>query len=121
MKDPEKKVFLKITTWAGFLGVHYYGSLWCDGKKIDIRWVPGDKYRRMLNYFEDKELWGQIKKGDDTSKFLREYDLIKEAKKQWKKLFPAAEILIKGDPMSIHDEIDESFVLDKIKNGRNEK
>jgi len=115
MKKPKSKVFLSITTWAGTFGMHYYGSFWYNGKREDdVRWIPPEKHRKMLNELE-YEKFSKLKKGEDTIKFLREYDLIEEAKKQWKKRFPKAEILIKGNPMSVHDDIDESLILDKKK------
>jgi len=94
-----KKVYLNITTWAGSFGIHYYGSLWCGGKREEVRWIPPEDYLKMLNSFESR--MDRIKSKKKTIKFLREGDVIQEAIKQYKTIFPGAIILFQGNPMSI--------------------
>lgn len=91
-KDTEQAVYLSITTWVGTFGIHYYGSLYYNGKREEICWIPPEKQRKMLNDLEEKMF--RLKKGQSTRQFLSESDLIKEAKKQWKEIFPSAKFLL---------------------------
>ena len=103
------KVYLVITSWVGYLGIHFYGSLWCRGKREDIRWVPPDSYRKMLNDYEEKRY--KLKAGEKTSRFLRAGDIEIEAITQWKTIFPEAQILFKGNP--IYEDIKDLPILDR--------
>lgn len=96
MKEKEI-VFLTITSWVGFLGLHYYGSLWNLGKRRDLEWVPSEDYRNRLNRCEDDK-FSKLKKNQKTIKFLREHDLIEEAIKQYRIIYPKGKHLLKGNP-----------------------
>jgi len=110
----EDTAYLHIVTWVGFCGIHYYGSIWFQGKRKEVRWIPYENQRKMLNdYTTEKFL--KLKKGDHTIRFLREGDLETGAIRQYKKMFPGANRLVKGNPLSIYDDFPETDILDGIR------
>ncbi len=107
-------VWLKITSWRGisFGAIHYYGELQIDVEypengsfelrrtltasqaarmnKMDRELRPGDKYA------------GRWRAGETTDGFDTREDVIKQARKVWKKMFPRHRRLVLGD--SVYDK-----------------
>ena len=114
----EDTAYLRITSWVGTFGIHYYGDIWFNGKRKELNWVPPENQRKMLNDYEIYK-FSRLKKGELTIKFLREGDLETEAVRQYKMIFPEAKRLVKGNPMSIYDEFPEKDILEEEKsNGK---
>lgn len=93
----ENMVFLSITSWVySGIGTHYYGRLRpCDGEEaFDVTYklsqIEADRFNRGTTdvlYEVDEE----------SERFFSRDKVIAAAKKQFKKYFPGATILILGD------------------------
>jgi len=94
-------VYLQITSWAGVsIGAeHSYGEL-CgyNGKEdqtIELKKALTREDARLLN--KKDSTYGRLwKEGELTKRFNTEEEIIKIAKKEWKKHFPQAKVLIEG-------------------------
>lgn len=96
----EKIAILDVTTWVGtsaFGASHYYGRIRLKDKSIDVtKPIKTKKLCDKLNK-EDRYDFDLYEVGDNTNRFHDIMDLIKHAKKVYKKEFPEAIALIRGD------------------------
>jgi len=104
-------IWLKVSSWVG-IGIgaeHYYGKLidqslpWEERIKNEqtVKRPLGSKEARELSK-KDTEMFDEkirctYRKGDLTDRFASESDVIAQAKKTWKELYPHGEILLLGD------------------------
>ena len=92
-------VYLEITTWQGLsIGAeHYYGKL-CGYNKgehisVELKKVMTREDARILNKKDSAHCWEE---GETTDRFDTEEGIKKIARKEWKKHFPQAKIVVEG-------------------------
>lgn len=92
-----KEVFLEISSFIGYLGKHYYGKIECWNKKDD-KFEIIELTRRVTQEEIDKdpEDWFRYDVGDNTNRFNSQKEVIKKARRVWKKHFPHALVLVLG-------------------------
>ncbi len=94
--------YLEIRTFKGSApgASHYFGSLYCRGEKSkDLKYTLSILQARAMNKtqgYDDDSGW-RWEPGKECNTFLNEKHIIDHAKKVWRKEFPAATILIRGD------------------------
>jgi len=100
----EHIVFLTITTWVGTCVIgadHYYGRLrpLNGNQSFDVSYKLSKEDAKNLNRGIKPENVKSIgyKEGDESERFRSRKKLIAEAKKQFKKRFPKAKVLVLGD------------------------
>ena len=97
-------VFLTVSSWRGVsIGAqHYYGrlSLIEGSQSFDVVYKLSKEDAEHFNNFwsleGSKELIG-YEEGEETSRFRSEKKLITAAKRQFRKHFPNAKVLVLGD------------------------
>jgi len=102
MKHNQNKfVYLEISFWEGYGGQHYYGSLkgYLNNEyaSIELSFILTKKQAQKLGvkYYE---------KGDESTRFFSEQQLITYAIKTFKQHFPEAEVLILGRIISLEPQ-----------------
>jgi len=92
-------VFLDISTFRGFGGIHYYGRLQVnyDYKldPVDVTYTLDAHAAARFNK-DEPGAWKAYRPGDTSSRFDSIEDLIRHAKKQWREAFPDGQLLIRG-------------------------
>jgi hypothetical protein len=88
-----KICYLEINTFVGYCigAIHYYGHLTFEDKKKNIKCKLNKQQAENLSTSDYK-----YKIGMTSERFETEEEIINIAKKNWKKIYPPAEILIKG-------------------------
>ena len=92
----ENIVFLTITSWAySGIGTHYYGRLRpCNGEGVfDVSYKISQVEAARFN----KNTRVKYEVGEESERFFSRSKLITAAKKQFKKYFSKATILVLGD------------------------
>lgn len=84
-------VYLEISSFEGISigATHYYGKLINNTERIELA-------KKITKSNIDSFKCDYYNIGDYTERFLNEEEVIKNAKKNWKKYFPNAIVLIKG-------------------------
>lgn len=89
--DDPRIVYLDITTW-GY--AHYYGTIRCVGKKVDVLYTLTDKDAAHFNFLDK---WQSYEAGDSSARFPSRELLIKEAVVLFREEFcPPGIVLIEG-------------------------
>ena len=102
-----KMAALRVTTWAGYdaSASHYYGKLsFYDGdeyQSIELERTPTEEDRKK----HLEETGWKLHEDTPMVKFDTYEDLKKEAIKEYKNLFPEAEILLEGGGYAQPEEI----------------
>jgi hypothetical protein len=103
MSDNEKVATLEIYNWIGMsLGaIHYYGNMSCGRKFINKIKHPISASQAITINKHVREYYAQkywdlysVSPGDTGDGFDTEEEVVEEAKKTWKDLFPEAEELV---------------------------
>jgi len=92
--DSKKVVTLEITSWVGSIGaIHYYGKLCCSGDKISVSKKLTTKEAKELNRCD---MFKSSYLPSSTDRLKSPNEIRKLAKKQWKRFFPEAVVLLEG-------------------------
>lgn len=96
----DKITYLHITTWSGkaFMASHYYGKLYYEDSSFELCRELTKKQADELNNKDATGCIGFYHAGDMTQRFDTRKDVIKAAKKQYKKYFPCSNLLVLGNP-----------------------
>ena len=92
-----KVAYLNISTWEGISvgACHFYGSLSCGKKTIDIERVLTKSTASRLNQKRAKDLL-PYEKGSETALFLSSASVRRRAIATFREHFPKANILVEG-------------------------
>jgi len=99
----ENIVFLTITFWVNTcaMGKHYYGRLRSfNGKWFDVVYKLSKEDAKDMNkgwLSKDTKDYIGYNEGEESERFISKERLIAEARKQFKKYFPKAKVLVLGD------------------------
>ena len=102
MNDKYDITYLHITTWSGiaFLASHYYGKLYHgDDTPFELCKKLTKKQADELN---KRDIIGCIAPyhiNDMTQRFDTEDEIIRVAKREYKKRFPESNVLVLGNPI----------------------
>lgn len=99
-----------ITTWkdAGIFATHYYGNLASLNEtchSVDVTFKLSKEDAKYLNEIADMKGTIGYKAGESSERFNRREDLIKSAKKQFRKIFPGAKVLVLGNTGYVEPQI----------------
>lgn len=91
---------LEISSFAGSVGAeHYYGKIVFyenhEFQRVELKHILTAKEARYLT--KKDEAWGaKFRKGMTTERFESKEEIVRQAKKLWKKAFPKAHVLLYG-------------------------
>lgn len=104
MKDRSAIVYLDITSYRGVsVGAeHFYGKLVNSGEKYEVVELEQVMTKKMAIELNKKDGFGSVgRAGSKTDRFLGKDKLIGFAKKEYKKHFPKAKLLLLGNSSSV--------------------
>ena len=102
MNDKYDITYLHITTWSGitFMASHYYGKLYHGSDStFELCKKLTKKQADDLNKRDVIGCIASYSAGDMTQRFDTEDEIIKIAKKEYKKRFPKSNVLVLGNPI----------------------
>jgi len=88
-----KTCHLSISSYRGISpgAIHFYGSLWCDGERIELKKKMDAKDASYLSTKDYKYHAGEM-----TERFNLENEIREIAIQSWKKYYPEADVLLEG-------------------------
>ena len=87
-------VYLSISTYRGYLGIHYYGRLGTEkGKDVDVTKPLTATQARLFNEEAGRATYTE---GNMTYRLLTRMEVRQRALEIWQDYFPGATLLIEG-------------------------